>query len=212
MGGGFQFFDIIFFALVAALLIGIVFSYVAFLQIRLIRAGQELEAREADWQKIAKSHEGLTQKLSQIKEVEGRLASLQQLAGSRFLWANALNALQKVSIANVNLTGFRVDQLYKYTEATKSRVVGKARVPATPATSTEKIVLTLTAKDYGNPTDQNYSKFKDQLAALPFFKTQLPDANSIKFKRFSQPTVDKDDLSRSYVSFPLECSFPEKTR
>ena len=56
------------------------------------------------------------------------------------------------------------------------------------------------------------SKFKDQLAALPFFKTQLPDANSIKFKGFSQPTVDKDDLSRSYVSFTLECSFPEKTR
>lgn len=198
--------------LAAAVVVGIVIGYAAFLQVRLMRAGEELEAREAEWRKIEKDFNQLTQNLNQIKEIDSRFASLQKLAANRFLWANALNALQQVLVNNVSLTTFRADQSYKYAEATKSRVVGKTRVPATPATSTEKVAITLTAKDYGNPTEQNYSKFKEQLSALPYFKSQLPDANSFRFKGFSQPTVDKDDLTRSYVSFTLECSFPEKVR
>lgn len=198
--------------LAAAVAVVLVFAYAAFLQIRLQRAGAELAARENDWRKLEKEFNQLTANLNQIKEIEGRLAALQQLAASRFLWANTLNALQQVMVNNVSVTGFRVDQSYKYTEATKSRVVGKTRIPASPATATEKIALALTAKDYGNPTEQNYSKFKEQLAALPYFKAQLPDPNSFRFKGFSQPTVDKDDLTRTFVGFTLECSFPEKVR
>lgn len=196
----------------AAVVIGLVFGFAAFLQIRLLRASEDLEARENDWRKIEKDFNQLTQNLNQTKEVESRLASLKQLAANRFLWANTLDALQQVLVNNVSVTALRVEQSYKYAEATKSRVVGKTRIPAAPATSTEKIAITLTAKDYGNPTAQNYSKFKDQLAALPHFKSQLPDPNSFRFRGFSQPTVDKDDLSKSYVSFTLECSLPEKVR
>ena len=198
--------------LAAALAVGLVFAYAAFLQIRLQRAGALLEAREADWRKLEKEFTQFTQHLNQIKEIDGRLAALQQLAASRFLWANTLNALQQVMVSNVILTGFRVEQSYKYAEATKSRVVGQTRIPASPATATEKIALALTAKDFGSPTEQNYSKYKEQLAALPYFRAQLPDPNSFRFKGFSQPTVDKDDLSRTFVSFTLECSFPEKVR
>jgi hypothetical protein len=80
--------------------------------------------------------------------------------------------------------------------------------------SKEKIVVTIDARDYGRAEEQNYNKFKERVVSEPYFKEHLPGdpATSVRVGGFTQPLVDKDDPTKTYIGFWLECSFQEKVR
>jgi hypothetical protein len=131
-----------------------------------------------------------------IAAAKFKISQLQKLVNARMLQGNLLNALQKVSVDYVQLTGLRVDQSYSTT--------------AKPPSATEQIVVTLNARDYSpNPGDQ-VGKFKDALTKEPYFQDMLGRTNVIRLTDESAPQQDAG--GKSFVSFTLECHFPDKKR
>jgi hypothetical protein len=83
-------------------------------------------------------------------------------------------------------------------------------VAGQPGTSTERIVLTIDAKDFSpNPGDQ-VNRFKDSFFKQTFFKANL-ETNGIKLASApSAPQAGSD--AKYFVLFTLECRFPDKQR
>jgi hypothetical protein len=75
---------------------------------------------------------------------------------------------------------------------------------------TEKIVVTIEGRDASRSGDQ-YDKFKDALAANPYFQSALGKTNGVILKNFL-PAAASPDLDKKSVQFTLECRYAEKTR
>lgn len=133
---------------------------------------------------------------SKIAAAKMKISQLQKLVNARFLQGNLLNALQKVTVDDVQLTGIRVDQSYFRT--------------AKPPSITEQTIVTLHARDSSaNPGDQ-VGKFKDALARQAYFQGMLEKTNDILLTDESAPQQDQN--GKGFVSFTLECHFPVKKR
>ncbi len=133
---------------------------------------------------------------AKIAATKMEISQLQKLVNARLLQGNLLNALQKVTVDNVQLTGIHVEQSYFRS--------------AKPPSVTEQIIVTLNARDFSaNPGDQ-VGKFKDALAKQTYFEAMLGKTNGILLTDESAP--QQDQSGRGYVSFTLECHPPEKKR
>jgi hypothetical protein len=99
-------------------------------------------------------------------------------------------------VDNVQLTSIRVDQSYSQNSK--------------PPSVTEQIIVTIDARDYSpNPGDQ-VGKFRDALARQSYFQDILDKTNSFRLTDESAP--QQDQSGKNYVSFNLECHFPDKKR
>jgi hypothetical protein len=149
---------------------------------------------------------------NKAKDIHGKLDALHRLSGTRLLNGTLLNALQQTTVDHVQLLRLRVDQLYTVVEATKTRTNDdKVVVRGRPATSTEKILLTLEGADTSaNPGDQ-LNKYKEALAANPYFKETLVKTNGINLKNLTPPRAIPS-IGKAGVVFTLECRYPEVTR
>ena len=135
---------------------------------------------------------------------------MSQLNTNRFLQGNLLNALQQIYVPNVQLTRLRVDQTYIIKDATPAQTTEAGGAPARPGTSTERIVLTLDARDSSpNPGDQ-VNHFKEAFAKLGYFKAVLDPTNGVRLLNLSAPQTSWN--SKPFVQFTLESRFPDKTR
>jgi hypothetical protein len=149
--------------------------------------------------------------IKRIDDGQKRLDALDKLSSARFLQGNFLNALQQIYVPNVVLTRLRLDQSYTLKEGTASKTNGFGNVMAGQAgTSTERVVLTIDAKDFSpNPGDQ-VNRFKDGFFKQPYFKTNL-ETNGIRLA--SAPAAPQAGSDAKYfVLFSLECRFPDKQR
>ena len=83
--------------------------------------------------------------------------------------------------------------------------------PGRPATATEKILLSLEARDTSspNPGDQ-VNQFKKAIMDCPYFQNALGKTNEPRLVNLSPPRTTPD--GKPFVSFALECRFPDKTR
>ena len=75
---------------------------------------------------------------------------------------------------------------------------------------TEKIIVSLDARDSSaNPGDQ-VNKMKDAVANHPYFKAMLNKTNGVQLMSLSAPQMGSD--GKPYVLFTLKCNFPEVSR
>lgn len=119
------------------------------------------------------------------------------LVNARLLQGNLMNALQKVTVDNVQLMRIKVSQGYI------------PRGGKTP-TIVERTSIELDARDSSaNPGDQ-VGKYKAALAAYPYFKAILDPTNNIALTDESPPQTDAD--GKNFVLFTLQCYLPDKTR
>ncbi len=163
----------------------------------------QLNSRTNDYRQILDNQKKLT-------EIKQKLVALDQLATNRFLNGNLLNALQQTTVDNVQLLRLRVAQSYVLTEAAKSKTNGDRIIPGKPATSTEKILITLEAKDNSpNPGDA-VNKFKQAIASAPYFEDRLGKDGEVKLASLGTPQTSPD--GKRFVLFSIECRLPEKTR
>jgi len=145
-----------------------------------------------------------------IAEAQMRVDELQKLTTARFLQGNLLNALQQTTVPGVQLIRLRVDQSYFNTEGTKSQTTRYGVVTGRPPTTTERIVVTLDAKDSSaNPGDE-VNKFKEAFARQPYFETMLDTTNGVRLISLSPPQTGPD--GKPYVLFTLECHYLDQTR
>ena len=163
----------------------------------------EIESRTNEYQ-----HVGISQK--KIAEAKQKLEAMKKLTNNRFLQGNLLNALQQAHVDNVRLTRLRVDQNYLYKEGTPSVTNKVGVIPGRPGTVTEKIVVSLDARDSSTNAGDQVNKMKDAVANQPYFKAMLNKTNGVQLVNLSAPQVSSD--GKPYVLFTLECNFSEVSR
>ena len=171
-------------------------------------AKASLASNEASFQRIEKAAKETADQIKKAGDIERNIHGLNRMVTNRVLWSACLNALQTCTVENIQVTRLRVEQTYNVQPAVLSKERGKSK----PASSTEHIVLVISARDYGRTEDENANKFKDKLLVHPWFKQYLAKESPITFKGFSNPTPDKEDPTKVFVAFTMECAFTEQTR
>lgn len=146
-----------------------------------------------------------------VGENNRRLTALQQLSTNRFLQGNLLDALQKIYTPNVQLLRIKLDQSYTIQAPVPAKTGARGvTTPARPGSSTEKIVLTLDAKDSSVIQGDQVNHYKEAIASSPFFKSNQVDSADIRLLNLSPAQTAAN--GRPFVLFTLECRFPSKTR
>jgi len=139
-----------------------------------------------------------------------RLNALKKFQAARFLQGNLLNALQEATVDGVQLTGLHLEQTYFLAEGTENQTNDDRIILGRPSTVKERITLHLDARDFSaNPGDQ-INKFVATIAKEPYFAAMLDKTNAIELT--SPPSSPMSDNGKTYVTFSLECHFPEQTR
>ncbi len=139
-----------------------------------------------------------------------KLAALKKLQAQRFLQGNLLDALQMTTVNGVQLTGLSVEQDYFLQPGTDSQNNNGVNIPGRPSAVTERITLRLDGRDFSaNPGDQ-INNFMALIVKQPYFKQMLAKTNAVQLT--SPPSAPQDDNGKSFVTFSLQCQFPEHTR
>ena len=197
----------------ASFLVALVLMWSGWLQVKLGYAAHEQAKYEGQWAKMEKDFTTVTENLQKTAEIESKLSALHQLETNRFLWGMPLNALQYVMIGNIQVTRIKTSQSYVLTEEVKPKTSDDGKTtPGKPPTSTEKILLTITARDSGSPPGLQVNPFKESIAALPYFKDHLKRVDGVHLTELSPPQIDPTEPGKPFVILTLDCIYPEKTR
>lgn len=196
---------------VAAGLVAVLLAWGAYLQFQFMGVRRQTSASQAQFKQIeAKFKQALADEAA-IAEYKTRLDSLQQLASTRVLWGNCLNALQMASHPQVRLRRLNTLQKYEVIAAVAARTnkAGVITAPRIPALSKETTTVMVDVVDVSpNPGDQ-VKPTQDRIAAQPFFST-----NNAAGKTISMGAVMRDlgPGSAPYQEFVLEFKFEERER
>lgn len=183
----------------------------------------KLEERKTEWTRLEPANKELREASTGIREAMTRIGALDRLATNRFLWAPVLNALQytlvedRVQLVRLNGAHSYVVMLPPKEEPKKKDAAGEKKAPtpkkkkAKPASSTEKIVLTLDARDYGGQGEQNFNAFIDAIGQSQYFKGNL-EVGGVRLAKLLPPTSEGGSAEKPFTSFTVECKFPEKER
>jgi hypothetical protein len=146
-----------------------------------------------------------------IDENKKKLAALRQLTTNRFLQGNLLDALQQITMEDVQLMRVRVDQTYGLTEELKPKTNSAGKItPGKPAMVKENIGVTLEARDTSPVPGDRVNKLKDAISTNTYFLPRLSTTNGVRLTFVSPPTVLPD--TKPFVLFTIECRYPEKLR
>ena len=171
-------------------------------------ANQKLNQIKAEIQTHANEFTQVQNNEKRIEEIQKRMEALDQLNAARFLQGNLMNALQQTYVPNVQLNRLRIDQSYAST-AVPAKTNNAGVAVARPPVITERLVMSLDAKDFSpNPGDQ-VNHFKNALLRQEFFKPVINPTNGIRLSSLSALQTPPD--SKPYVMFTLECRFLDKT-
>jgi hypothetical protein len=220
--------------LVGVFLIFLVLIWSSTLQVKLMATKLSLGRLEARWKTIERSYLAAHDNKRQATEAEQKLAALDRLTKSRFLWGTTLDALQHTldGVADVQVLRLKTDQGYTIVEEAKPKAEPKLNAPADSDAkpegkprsrgknkeasapkamlSTEKIALTIEAMDSSRTPGGQVSKYKETLAQLPYFRDNLQKTNGVMLTSLSPPQVGSG--RNPFVTFTLQCLFPEKVR
>ena len=181
------------------------------LQLKSMLAKGGLSRVEGDLGARTNAFQQALEKQRRLADVNYKLVCLQQLATNRLLYGTLLNALQETTIDEVQLVRFHAEQSYQVTEGTKPKTNSASHIVAGKAArSTEKIVLTLDAKDSGNNPGDQVNRFKQAVTENNYFQSALGKTNEVRLASLSPPQASVE--SKPFVTFTLECRFPERTR
>src|SRR5437870_8099292 len=147
--------------LTAIILVIIILVWSSSLQLSAMIAKRDVNRLENQLSMQTNEYQVVLENVRKLTDVHQKLTALRQLAKSRFLNGTVLNALQQTTIEDVQLMRFQVDESCIFNEETKSRTNALGKVtPGKPASVTEKIVLTLEAKDSGATPGDQVNRFK----------------------------------------------------
>jgi hypothetical protein len=194
----------------AAFLVALMLVWSSSLQLKSMLAKKDVSDRQTAIQSRTNEFQRVQADQKKMADVKGKLDALNRMTVSRFLQGNLLNALQLVNVPGVQLTRIKVDQDYFYAGGAKAQTNGDRIIPGHPDTVTERIVVSLDARDSGpNPGDQ-VNKFKEAIATQTYNKTALNKTNGVQLTYLAPPQVGPD--GKSFVLFTVQCNFPEAIR
>jgi hypothetical protein len=170
----------------------------------------------ANLQKLVQSNSDQNKEVlknqKQTGEVAGRLAALQKLSRDRLLVGTLLDAMQRITVPEVQLVRLRLDDTLTYNEEIKASL--EAKRAAKPASVTERISISLDAKDASAKPGDLIPKFQQAIADASYFAARLDksDTQRVHLKPGSYGTQQVGPDGRPFQPFTLDSSFPEKTR
>ena len=197
--------------LVAVCFVFLLLLWAAVLQLRLIAASSEVENVGARYKQIEAQYRLVRTNYMVANDAIGRLAALQQFATNRFLWAPALSALQHVIVEDVEVNALRARHAYTRIDATPAVTNSTGTIRAKPASTREKVVLSIEARDYSANPGDHIRLFQDAIAGSPYFKTSLQKAE-MTGRSPVQTAPTGGEGGRSFVTFMIECQYPEQVR
>jgi hypothetical protein len=168
----------------------------ATLQFKIIVARSEVSGLQASWKAIEKQVQEVNDRRNSTRELEQKLSAVDQFTTNRMLWATALNALQNTTVDGVQLVRMRTEQTFILNEGKRPSV-------------TERIALSLEARDYGSSANDHVPQFKESLATYPYFKSNLQKTNNVQLTSLSAPQLDG---GREFRAFGMQLFFQEKER
>jgi hypothetical protein len=197
---------------IAAFIVFLVILWSSTLQFKIMASKSELSSLDSRWKDIEKNYAVALETKKRFTDVDTKLTALQLMKTNRFLWGTAFNAVQQMlgGIEDVQVMRLKTDQNYTQTEEVKPRKDGTRLVPGRPPTATERISITLDAIDSSAQPGSQVSRFKESIAAVPFFQTSLQKTNGVLLTSLSAPQAGPQ--GRAQVNFTLQCFFPEKVR
>jgi len=188
----------------------LVLLFAVTLQFKIIVAKSEVSNLQSNWKGIEQKVKEVNEHRTRTRELEQKLAALDQFATNRMLWASVLNALQHTGVEGVQLVRVHTEQSFTLQDpAASSTTPPPAGTKPKPATATERIVVTLDGRDYSPSPGSQVPKFKQSLATSPFFDSVLQKTNTIQL---TSQTAPQADMGRSYVGFGFKLFFEEKER
>jgi hypothetical protein len=197
---------------VGVFLVFLMLAWSSSLQLKAMRAKGELSRIEAQLAANTNDYRHVIESQRATADSFQKMAALRQLATNRFLSGVLLNALQRTTVEDVQLTRLRTEQAYVLTDATKSRTTDDNRtIPGHPASSTEKITLMLDGIDSSLSPGEQVNRFREVLATNAYFREALAKTNAISLKNLSAPQISST-AGKACVLFTLECRYPDKTR
>jgi hypothetical protein len=102
-------------------------------------------------------------------------------------------------------------------ETNDTRILASVEI-IKPATATERITLTIEARDYSEVPGRRIDEFSYAIGTIPYFKERLETAEGqgVRLKdRTPRPELDPQDPlqpNKAFVPFTLECKYQEKVR
>src|SRR6185503_10453449 len=151
------------------------------LQLKIVAAKHELRTLETRWKAIYKDYQVAVDKRRRSLEVEQKLAALHALNTNRFLWGNVLNAFQQTlnGVDDVQVVRFKTEQAYHLQEEIKPRTNTTSVIPGKPASSTEKVTITVEALDNSVPPGGQVNRYKEAIAGVDYFQKTLQKTNGV---------------------------------
>jgi hypothetical protein len=194
----------------AALLVALMLAWSSSLVAKAVMAKSELARGEAQMATQTNQYQTVLQSQKMVSDANKKLEALRRLETNRFLNGNVLDALQKSTVDGVQLTRLKIEQAYSTIEGTKART-NKSRVtPGKPTQVAERIEITLDCKDSSSTPGNKIGQFKETVAANPLFQSFLGKTNEARLtRRSSEQAVPGEP---PFVTFTIECRFPEVTR
>jgi hypothetical protein len=178
----------------------------ATLQFKIIVARSEVSGLQSSWKAIGKQVKDVNDHRTRARDLEKKLAALDQFTTNRVLWATALNALQNIPLDGVQLFHVRADQTFTYNEGSKPVLPDG---PVKHATVSEHVVVTLEGRDFSPRPGEQVPRFKKSLAASPYFSSILQKTNTIQL---TSQTAPLSEYGQSFVNFGLRLYFEDKER
>jgi hypothetical protein len=163
----------------------------------------EIEGVNDDWKSVDDNQK-------KISDAGKKLESLEQLSNARFLQGNFLNGLQQLNLDGVQLVRARIDQSYFPVPGALNKTNNNHLVLGHKAYTTEKIVLSLDARDVSANPGEQVDKFMQALASQPYFKDLLNKTNGVQLASLSPLQIGPD--GKPYMLFTLKSDLPERNR
>jgi hypothetical protein len=196
--------------LLGAMLVVFALFWSAMVEFNAVLANQRLSGVQAEIDTHTNEYYVVQSNQKKIAAANIKLSALQKLRAARFLQGNLLDALQQTIVNGVQLTRLRLDQSYVDTGGAENQTNADGHViMGHPPVVRERIVLSLDARDFSADLNQ-FSKFKDAIAAESYFKSTLDKTNGIQLTSISTPQNGPD--GKPYVLFTVECHFPDQIR
>lgn len=194
-------------------LIAVILVWITSLMVHKLAAKGEVASLDQQIKSSSKDYSQVLDNQKNLVEGHQKLTALKQLSTNRFLIGNVLDALQKSSVDNVQLTRLKIDQSYAAVEATKAGTNSETGAPVTsrPAMVTEHTTLTLIAKDTSAVPGDSIGRFQGALSHNPFLHSLISNRTN-DFRLVTSLTPQSDPDGKTFVAFTLEAHLPDKTR
>lgn len=193
----------------AGVLVALMVCWAGLLQIKLWRASARLERSTGELSSLQAKIDEIQGYSRNARAIERTLEGLQKLAVNRFLWGTTLNALQFTTVENIQIIRLKLEQTISNSPATKPATnINNRIILGRPATATERITLTIQAKDFSDPPAAD--TFIENVRSYPYFKTGFRRLDPVRLIDRDPRQVDPTDANKSFILFTIECAYAER--